>query len=40
MEGRDFSRFLTKKNPPTENINDINNNNYQRVYSPQLLLDN
>ena len=40
MEGRDFSRFLTKKNPPTENINDINNNNYQRVYSPQLLLEN
>ena len=38
MDGKDYSRFLTKKNP--ENDNKDNYNNYNRVKSPQLLLGN
>ena len=38
MDGKDYSRFLTKKNPETDTKN--NYNNYNRVKSPQLLLGN
>ncbi len=38
MDGKDYSRFLTKKNP--ENDDKNNYNNYNRVKSPQLLLGN